>query len=222
MSKFKVAEKFISINGEARRAGETACFIRFTGCNLNCTYCDTSWANEKNAPYEIMSEEEIYTYIKDSGINNITITGGEPLIQKDIKRLLMMLSKDKDLNVEVETNGSVLLLPFIDIADNISFTMDYKSESSGMEKYMCMENMELLRENDTVKFVVQNKNDLDKMYSIVKRYKLDERLKVYVSAVFGKIKPAEIAEYLIFKKMNNVRLQLQIHKYIWEPDRKGV
>ena len=142
MGRYKVVEKFVSINGEARCAGELACFIRFAGCNLNCAYCDTRWANEKNAPYEILSEEEIYGYIKETNVRNVTLTGGEPLLQDNIKRLITLLSKDKSLRIEIETNGAVDLKDYRDIGDNVTFTIDYKLPGSGMEAAMCLDNFE--------------------------------------------------------------------------------
>ncbi|MBR1816796.1 MAG: putative 7-carboxy-7-deazaguanine synthase QueE [Lachnospiraceae bacterium] len=222
MGRYKVVEKFVSINGEARRAGELACFIRFAGCNLNCSYCDTRWANEKNAPYEILSEEEIYEFIKSSNVKNVTLTGGEPLLQENIKRLITLLSKDKELNIEIETNGAVDISDFIDIGENVTFTVDYKLPASGMEEKMCLSNYELLRDIDTVKFVVSDKNDLDKTYKIINKYNLDKRLQVYISASFGKISNEDIVKYMLEHNMNSVRIQLQLHKYIWNPDKKGV
>ena len=222
MGRFKVVEKFVSINGEARCAGELACFIRFAGCNLNCSYCDTRWANEEKAPFVILSEEELYEYIKDTGVKNVTLTGGEPLLQPDIKRLITLLSKDKTLRVEIETNGAVDISDFVNIGDNVTFTMDYKLPGSGMEKTMILDNYKLLKDSDTVKFVVSDSEDLKKAKEVIERYKLDERLQVYISACFGKIDNDEIVKYMIENKMNSVRLQLQIHKYIWSPDKKGV
>lgn len=222
MGKYKVVEKFVSINGEAQRAGELACFIRFAGCNLCCVYCDTKWANEDNAPYEIHSEEEIYAYIKETGVSNVTLTGGEPLLQENIDRLLMMLSKDKELNVEIETNGAVDISKFINIGDNISFTVDYKLPDSGMEEKMILSNYEKIREKDTVKFVASSVSDLDKAKEIIDRYKLTEKTKVYISTCFGKLDPKDVVEYMVTNGMNKVRLQLQLHKFIWDPDRKGV
>ena len=222
MGKFKVVEKFVSINGEARCAGELACFIRFAGCNLNCSYCDTKWANEKNAPYEILSEEEIYGYIKDTNVKNVTLTGGEPLIQDNIKRLITMLSRDKSLRIEVETNGAVDLKEYYDIGDNVTFTVDYKLPKSGMEDKMCMDNFKNIRSTDTVKFVVSDYNDLLKTKEIIDRYELDKKTMVYISACFREIKNEDIVKFMIDNNMNSVRLQLQIHKYIWSPDKKGV
>ena len=122
----RVAEKFISINGEGVRAGELAVFVRFQGCNLACHYCDTKWALAKDCPYEEMSPEQIYAYIKSTGIKNVTLTGGEPLLHKDMDRLLAILLADEDLRVEIETNGAVDLRKFCACPGRPVFTMDYK------------------------------------------------------------------------------------------------
>lgn len=219
---YNVAEKFVSINGEGTRAGQLAVFIRFTGCNLRCSYCDTMWASDKNAPHTKMSAEEIYFYIKETGVKNVTLTGGEPLIQENIKELLELISSDRELYCEIETNGSVDLKPFCDIKNRPSFTMDYKLPSSNMEEYMCTDNFSLLSENDTVKFVSGSKEDLIKAKEIMEKYNLIGRVNVYISPVFGSIEPKEIVEFMIENKLNDVNLQLQLHKIIWDPDMKGV
>ena len=151
--KYRVVEKFISVNGEGRLAGQLAVFIRFAGCNLRCSYCDTKWANEESVEFEEMSEKEIYDFIKETSITNVTLTGGEPLIQKGIEPLLLLLTDDKQLNVEIETNGSIELLRFLKIIQGKAvFTMDYKLQSSSMKNAMKLNNFEYLRPNDTVKF----------------------------------------------------------------------
>ena len=127
----KVVEKFVSINGEGTRAGELAVFIRFKGCNLHCSYCDTKWANEAGCPYEEMTPGEICEFVKSIGITNVTLTGGEPLLQKDMGDLVRLLIENGN-RVEIETNGSVDLRPFAeDILRRPVFTMDYKLPSSG-------------------------------------------------------------------------------------------
>lgn len=222
LSNFKVAEKFISINGEGVRAGQLAVFIRFTGCNLNCSYCDTRWANQNDAPYEIMSEDEIYDYIKKSDVKNVTLTGGEPLLQPNIIKLLEKLLNDQSVNVEIETNGSVEIKPFSKILNPPSFTMDYKLPSSNMEKFMNTDNFNYIYKDDTVKFVAGSQQDLETAYQIIKKYNLTERCHVYISPVFNAINPQDIVEFMKIHKLNNVNLQLQLHKFIWAPDKKGV
>ncbi len=223
MEEYNVAEKFVSINGEGTKAGQLAVFIRFVGCNLRCSYCDTKWAlDEKTAPHTKMTAEEIYSYIKSTGIKNVTLTGGEPLIQKNIKKLIELICSDKELSCEIETNGAVNLKPFCDIENRPSFTMDCKLMSSNMEEFMCEENYDLLNENDTVKFVSGGKEDLFDAKEIMEKYNLIGKVHLYISPVFGMIEPEEIVEFMLENKLNDVNLQLQLHKIIWDPDKRGV
>ena len=217
----KVVEKFISINGEGQRAGELAVFIRFQGCNLRCSYCDTAWAYEKECPYKDMTPEEIVAYIKETGLYNDTLTGGEPLLQNQMKDLLERLGQERDLRVEIETNGAVPIAPFC-TGHRPSFTMDYKLPASGWESSMVLENMAYLTEQDTVKFVCSDKNDLQRAKVIIDTYDLTTRCHVYLSPVFGSIEPVDMVTFMEQNRMNDVRLQIQIHKVIWDPEKRGV
>ena len=217
----KVAEKFISINGEGPRAGELAVFLRFCGCNLNCGYCDTRWANTDDVKYELASVEDLVEYVKSTGVKNVTLTGGEPLLQADIACLIELLGAS-GAEVEIETNGSVPLKDILSISPRPAVTADYKLPSSGMEKYMLTENFSYLTLRDAVKFVVGDMRDLARAEEIIKVYGLTDRCRVYFSPVFGKINPEEVAEFMKERKLNGVRLQLQLHKIIWKPDKRGV
>lgn len=219
---FKVVEKFVSINGEGRLCGQLAIFIRFAGCNLNCSYCDTTWANEKNVSYDLMSSTDIYEYIKSTKVKNITLTGGEPLLQHDLLELLELLSKDTELHVEIETNGSVLINKFCNIENPPSFTMDYKLPSSNMEDKMDLSNFEYLTKNDIVKFVCGSLEDLSKAKYIIDKYNLIDKASVYISPVFGKINISDMVEFMKDNNMNDVNLQIQIHKIIWDQNKRGV
>ena len=219
---FNVVEKFVSINGEGRRCGQLAVFIRFAGCNLNCSYCDTAWANEEDVSYEIMTIEEIYNYIKSTGVRNITLTGGEPLLQEGIVNLLEKICSETDLYIEIETNGSVLLDKFVSIETPSSFTMDYKLPSSGMENKMALENFRNITKNDTVKFVAGSIEDLNRAKELIDQYELVNKTNVYISSVFGKISLNEIVEFMKNNNMNGVTLQVQLHKIIWDPDKRSV
>lgn len=218
---FKVVEIFESINGEGMRAGELAVFVRMKGCNLSCNYCDTMWANEADCEFEEMTADRIVERVKKSGIKNVTLTGGEPLLQKDADKLLKLFSDEKDIRVEIETNGSVNLSPFLKY-ENTSFTMDYKLPESDMEKYMDLENFKILRKNDTLKFVASSVNDLKKAKDIIEKYDLIDRVNIIFSPVFGKIELTDIVDFLKDNKLNDVRMQLQMHKFIWAPDERGV
>ena len=218
----KVVEKFVSINGEGSKAGQLAVFVRFAGCNLDCVYCDTKWANEKDVSYSEMSKEEIYEYIKSTGVRNITVTGGEPLLQDGIYEFLEYLSLDKELSVEIETNGSVDISLFKKIDNTPSFTMDYKLDYSNMENKMFLDNLKNLDKRDVIKFVSGSQKDLEILKNIVEKYNLIERTKVYVSPVFGAIEPSVIVDWMIDNNLNGMNLQIQMHKIIWDPEKKGV
>ena len=218
---YPVAEKFVSINGEAARAGECAVFIRFRGCNLACPYCDTKWANRPDCPVTLMTAEEIASYTDESGITDVTLTGGEPLLQKEIGPLIQRLAASGH-RVEIETNGSVSVEALSRLRPRPVFTFDYKLPSSGMEAAMNTENYRFLAPEDSVKFVSGSEKDLERAAEIIAQYRLTERCSVFVSPVFGAIDPEEIVNFLIRRKLNGVRLQLQLHKFIWDPEKRGV
>lgn len=221
MTTFPVVELFASINGEGVLAGQLAVFVRFRGCNLNCSYCDTQWANQPDAPITPMTAEQIRDAILATGVSLVTLTGGEPLCQPQLRELLTLLAQEPTLHMEIETNGSRDLTPLLDIP-NVTFTMDYKLAGSDMEKHMRLANFPLLRPQDTVKFVVSSIADLDRAREVISQYQLTDRCYVYLSPVFGKIDPADIVTYMTDHTMNRVRLQLQMHKFIWDPNARGV
>ncbi len=222
MNTYKIAEMFSSINGEGTHAGQLAFFVRFTGCNLNCSYCDTKWANVSNAEYTEMTADEIRSEVQKSGISNVTVTGGEPLIQPNIVPLLETLCGDGRY-VEIETNGSADVSEVVKIkGERPALTMDYKLPSSGMESFMRTENFALLEAKDTVKFVSGSRADLERALEIIREYGLVGKCAVYISPVFGKLKPAEIVDFMLANKLNGANVQLQMHKFIWDPNMRGV
>ena len=215
----RVVEKFVSINGEGLRSGELAVFIRFANCNLRCSYCDTKYSFI-NPIYTEESIDEIVEYVKSTGVKNVTLTGGEPLIQNEIKELMIELSNIGN-RIEIETNGSINIAPYFNIP-NVTFTLDYKLKGSGMEKYMDLTNYNLLRKNDVIKFVVSDYDDLEKTKEIIKKYDLINKANCLISPVWGRIEFEEIVNFLKDNKLNDVKMQLQIHKIIWDKDKRGV
>jgi len=218
---FQLAEHFISINGEGQCAGELALFLRFAGCNLRCDWCDTAWACGEDAPHENVTLQQIMVIAGNAeagGVRNVTLTGGEPLLQENIGEMIAALA-EAGFRVEIETNGSVPLRPFCS-ANRPAFTMDYKLPSSRMEQAMCMENFALLERQDTLKFVCASREDVLRAKEIAEQNQPD--CLCYLSPVFGKIEPAEIVEIMKEQKMGGFRLQLQLHKFIWDPMAKGV
>ena len=215
----QVIEKFVSINGEGLKQGELALFIRFANCNLRCSYCDTKYSFE-NPKYSIESVDEIVEYAKSKNVKNITLTGGEPLIQEDIKELMIKLSNN-NFNIEIETNGSVSIKEFLDIP-NVSFTLDYKLPISLMEKKMDFDNYQYVSKKDSVKFVCGSLNDMERAYEVITKYNLTQKTNCLFSPVFGLIDLKNMVQFLIDKNLNGVRLCLQIHKIIWDPNERGV
>ena len=222
MANYKVVEIFSSINGEGVRAGQLAVFVRMQGCNLNCTYCDTKWANEEDCRFHWTSTEEILDVVRLMRIKNVTITGGEPLLQENIMELLQALSEEPELRVEIETNGSVPLKPFAEMKNPPSFTMDYKLPGSEMEDKMCLKNFSCLTEKDTVKFVVKDYDDLCRSRDIIREYQLTGRTHVYLSPVYGEIELEDIVNFMKSNQMNDVTMQIQMHKIIWDSEMRGV
>lgn len=215
----RVVEKFVSINGEGLRSGELAVFIRFANCNLRCSYCDTKYSFI-NPIYTEECIDELVKYVKSTGVKNVTLTGGEPLIQNEIKELMIELSNIGN-RIEIETNGSINIAPYLNIP-NVTFTLDYKLKGSGMEMYMDLTNYDLLRKNDVIKFVVSDYDDLEKTKEIIKKYDLINKANCLISPVWGRIEFEEIVNFLKDNKLNDVKMQLQIHKIIWDKDKRGV
>ncbi len=215
----KVIEKFLSINGEGLRSGELAVFIRFQGCNLRCPYCDTKYSYI-NPKYQELEVEEIIDYIKSTNVYNVTLTGGEPLIQPDVDKLINELS-NLGYRVELETNGSVDISKYVGL-NGVSFTLDYKGPSSLMEDKMNLENYKYLGKNDVVKFVCGSDLDLLKAKEIILKYHLNEYTNPFISPMFGEIELEKIVDFMKDNNLNGVRLQLQIHKIIWDKDKRGV
>lgn len=220
---YKVVESFISINGEGIKAGELALFIRFAGCNLACNYCDTKWANEESVDFTWIDKQKIYKQIKSVGISNVTLTGGEPLMQQGINELINYIAQDEHIQIEIETNGSIDLFEFKrNIHENVTFTMDYKLGCSGMEEHMLTSNFLLLEQKDVVKFVIGDTEELETILRIIRDYSLLDRCTIILSPVFGAINPEKIVEFMRDNRLNEVKLQLQLHKIIWNPERRGV
>ncbi len=215
----QVIEKFVSINGEGLRQGELALFIRFAGCNLRCSYCDTLYSFE-NPKYKEESIDDLVKYAKGQNIKNITLTGGEPLLQKDINLLIEKLRKE-DFRVEIETNGSIDISKFYN-DDKVSYTLDYKLPISLMENKMNLENYNFISKKDSVKFVCGTKEDLEKAKTIILKYDLQNKTNCLLSPVFNMINLEDMVKFLINNNLNDVRLCLQIHKIIWDPNKRGV
>ena len=215
----KVNEIFSSIEGEGIRAGELATFIRLAGCNLCCSYCDTKYAL-KNEDGNEMTIEEIINDIKRYKNRNVTLTGGEPLIHKDVDSLIGQLIEN-NYKVNIETNGAIDIEKYL---GRCLITMDYKCPSSLMEKAMRRENLEKLSENDVLKFVIKEE-DFPCVEYVLKKFNIKSY--VYLSPIFNEVSPEKIVDFM--KKcnekgidMSKVRIHVQLHKIIWDPAKRGV
>ena len=221
----KVNEIFLSIEGEGKRAGLPAVFIRLFGCNIACSYCDTTYAC-KGDDYKEMSIDEIIAEIDNYACNNVTVTGGEPLIAQDIENLLNRLL-DELYDVNVETNGTKLLPVRRDEFDGTSgtifYTVDYKCPSSGVEQFMNRETFAQLEPDDVLKFVVGSQDDLNRAYEVATELEREGLYpQTYFSPVFGSIEPKDIVAFVLENKLFHCKVQLQLHKYIYPIDMRGV
>lgn len=218
---FNIIEKFLSIDGEGPTSGQLATFIRFQGCNLRCSWCDTVYSFDDSNITEKISAEEILKYILSNGAENVTLTGGEPLLQKNLQILLSLLVQEK-LCIHIETNGSIPILVWKEQFPSVSFIVDFKLPSSKMTDTMNLENLNVVDKNDVYKFVIADYKDLEYADDILSKYHLCDRTRVFFSPVLGKIEPLEIVDFMKERNLNKVTLQLQLHKIVWSPDKKGV
>lgn len=221
----RVVEIFKSIDGEGKRTGKIATFIRLAGCNLRCSYCDTTYSFDPSKATE-MSVDDIIARCTKEHTPYITLTGGEPLIHKDVGQLILGLCKC-GFQVNVETNGSVDLTPFLRMREKenlkklLFFTVDYKTKYSGMNHKMDRRSFEGLDYNrDLVKCVVANKGDMDDALAYLGTF--DNCFDIWFSPVFGAIEPREIVEYVLATGRYDITVQVQLHKIIWDPNKKGV
>ena len=222
-----ISEIFKSIDGESKRAGELATFVRSVGCNLRCSFCDSkyTWQAEKSS--KEMSVDDIVDTCKKLGVHNITFTGGEPLIQKDADELIEKLAQE-GFDVSIETDGGVDFTErkwFVENNPNVWVCADYKCYESAMtSKMIPLNKFAKLRERDVLKFVVGSKESLELAKNIIENLKsLGCKCYFYLSPVFGMIKPIDIVSFMIDNNLQDkVRFQLQLHKIVWEPDKRGV
>ena len=217
MKKLLISEIFTSIQGESNYAGKVFFFIRLAVCNLDCSYCDTKYAFDKEKA-SVLSINEIVEQAVRSGISLVEITGGEPLLQKNVLSLCDELIEN-GLSVLMETNGSLLIS---DINPKVTRIIDCKCPSSGESGKMNFDNFSYMSANDEVKFVLVNEEDYIYAKSVISRHKLTNiTQKILFSPVLGKLEPKLLSKWMIRDK-SSARLQLQLHKIIWPAIAKGV
>ena len=214
MPELIINEIFHSIQGESSRAGLPCVFVRLTGCNLRCSYCDTEYAFTEGTP---MSVDEIEATVHSYGCTLVEVTGGEPLMQDAVHELLRRLCNN-GYEVLLETGGS-LDISMVD--RRVRRIIDLKCPGSGMMKKNLWSNIEQLKPTDEVKFVIGSREDFDWAANVIREHGIDRRSQMLMSAVFGSLTPLQLSEWILESGLH-VRFQLQLHKYIWEPSARGV
>jgi len=210
-----VNEIFHSIQGESTHVGRPCVFVRLTSCDLRCSWCDTPYAFYEG---QKMSVDDVVSRVREYGCDVVEITGGEPLLQADVY-LLMQRLLDEGRTVMLETGGhrSVARVP-----PGVIRVIDVKCPGSGESEKNHWENLDRLRPYDEVKFVIKDRADYDFARDMVARYGLNDRCAaVLFSPVHGVLEPKRLAEWMLADRLS-VRLQLQAHKYIWDPHTRGV
>jgi 7-carboxy-7-deazaguanine synthase len=210
----KVNEIFYSIQGESTFSGLPCVFVRLTGCNLRCSYCDTKYAYEEGEEKAI---DQIIEKVNSYNCNLVQITGGEPLLQADCVKLAATLVQEEK-QVLVETNGS---LDITVLKEPIVRILDVKCPGSKEQDKMYWDNLLNLRPDDNVKFVISNREDFEWAVNIVKKFELLKKSNVFFSPAFRILNPEILSNWIIEKSLP-IRMQLQLHKYIWHPEKRGV
>ena len=212
----KINEIFKSIQGESTYAGLPCTFVRLAGCNLRCTYCDTNYAYYDGKE---LSDDEIVSKIEEYDVRCVEFTGGEPLLQEETPKLLNILL-DKGYDVLVETNGSICIGC---LDKRLNIIMDYKTPKSGMSERMRPKNLDFLKPTDQIKFVLMDESDYKWAKDVISTNNLLEKFEnILMSPAYGELPPKSLVTWVLQDNLR-VRVQLQIHKYIWAPDeREGV
>ena len=210
----KVNEIYLSVQGESSYTGLPCVFIRLTGCNLRCIWCDTAYAFYEG---KSMSIDEIVGKVKIFGVKLIEITGGEPLMQENVYPLMNGLI-EKGFQVLLETGGSLSLEK---VPRDIIKIMDIKCPGSGEHKNNNLDNLKFLETKDEVKFVILNRHDYEWSRDLIHKYKIHEIAHILISPVYDKLELKEIVKWILEDKLP-VRLQTQLHKAIWDENTIGV
>ena len=210
----EVTEIYKSVQGESTYMGLPCVFIRLTGCNLRCIWCDTPHAFHDGKKLSI---HQIIDEVKSYDINLVEITGGEPLLQKEVFPLMESLLKNK-FKVMLETSGS---LAINNVPAKVIKIIDLKCPGSGEENKNLWENLNHLTSTDEIKFVIADKTDYEWSKKVLQNYELDKKVPVLFSPVFEKLKLKDLTEWILEDNLP-VRLHTQLHKYIWDQKTIGV
>lgn len=211
--KLKVHEIFYSVQGETSRIGLPTVFVRLTGCPMRCVYCDTAYAFSGGSNIEIA---DILAKVAEFGTKYVTVTGGEPLAQKDCHVLLKELC-DAGYSVSLETGGAIDISP---VDKRVSVILDIKTPDSGELKNNVWGNLDYLKSTDEVKFVLCSRADYEWAKDLLSTHRIADKCPVLFSPVFNQVNPTELAEWVLADRLP-VRMQVQLHKVLWG-ERPGV
>ena len=210
----RITEIFHSIQGESSYTGQPCVFVRLTGCPLRCTWCDTAYAFHEGQDDSV---DDVLAKVHSYGCRLVEVTGGEPLVQPESLPFMARLC-DAGYTVLLETSGAVDIAP---VDPRAHIILDVKCPGSGMTDRMHWPNLSRLAVKDEAKFVLADRADYDWAREILARYDLASRCMVLFSPVFGSLDVRQLAEWILADRLP-VRFQLQMHKYIWAPDMRGV
>lgn len=212
--KLLVHEIYRSIQGESTFAGLPCVFVRLTTCMARCSWCDTPHAFQEGS---ILALDDVIEKVLAFDCPLVELTGGEPLLQVEALQLMTVLA-DRELTVLLETSG---LISIEGVDSRVHIIMDLKCPDSNECENNLWSNLELLKPTDQIKFVIASRRDFDWTVDVIRRHGLDARFAVLLSGVFSRLKPRDLVEWLLEAKLH-VRMQLQLHKYIWDPAARGV
>ena len=207
MAQLKIFEIFYSLQGESSRVRLPTIFIRLSGCPMRCHYCDTAYAFQGGS---MMTIDEIMEAIKKYHTHYVTVTGGEPLAQKEVLNLLKVLA-DQNFKVSLETGGG---LSIKEVDPRIKIILDIKTPESGEEKKNYWENLNFIHLKDEIKFVLCSREDYDWAKKIINQYKLPEKCDVLFSPVYQKLNNTDLGNWILEDQLP-VRMQIQLHKLLW-------
>ena len=210
-----IHEIYLSVQGESTYAGLPCVFVRTSVCDLRCTWCDTQHAFNRG---ERLSRADVLARVLAFDCPLVEVTGGEPLLQDEVYPLMAELA-DAGKTVLLETSGAHDIAA---VDPRVVVIMDLKCPDSGEEPRNFWPNLDRLKPTDEVKFVVASERDWSWAEAAIREHRLDARFTVLVSAVFGKLAPVRLVEWLLAAKLPRVRVQVQLHKVIWDPATRGV
>ena len=210
----RINEIFKSIQGESTAMGKPCAFVRLTYCNLRCSYCDTEYSFHEGSDMKII---DIIEEVKSMNTNLVEITGGEPMLQKNVIPLMKEFLNN-NFEVMLETCGAISLK---DVPEKVKKIVDFKCPSSNMNHKNLWSIIDELSPHDEIKFVIGDKADYEWTLNKIKQYNLDSKWTILFSPVFDKLKLEQLADWILEDNLN-VRLQLQMHKYIWDPNMRAV